>query len=158
DWPLFFGWDADRQGFVSAAEAQTGLGRGFWTYLPTPTALAVSGQPYNFLTSMVKHTSPGWHLFGVPFLTGINWSAFKVYMAGNPIGLDTAIANGWIDSDIITTLGGQMSTLASGQQFQPGVAYWVHTTVPLDVRAEAAPPVTQTDRNSGPSGPPLNES
>ena len=148
DWPLFLGWSSNTQSFVSADTAPAGMGHGFWTYLPTPTTLAVAGQPFNFLTSMTEHAPVGWHLFGVPFLSGINWSDFKLYVSGNPIGLDTAIANGWIDSNITTMQGDQVSTLTSGQQFQPGAAYWVHTTIPLDVRADAAPTASTTTANA----------
>ncbi|MFN7997070.1 MAG: hypothetical protein U0Q18_25880 [Bryobacteraceae bacterium] len=138
-WPLFFGWDSYTQSFVPADQAPAGLGHGFWTYLPTPTTLAAAGQPFNYLRSVTMHVPPGWHLFGVPYLSGVNWSDFKVYFAGNPIGLDAAIANGWIDSGFQTMEGGKTTSLISGQPFQPGSAYWVHTTVPLDLRADAAP-------------------
>ncbi|HTT66156.1 MAG TPA: hypothetical protein VMG35_30105 [Bryobacteraceae bacterium] len=152
-WPLFYGWSSNTQSFVPADQAPAGLGHGFWTYLPEPTTLAVAGQPFNFLTSVTMHAPPGWHLFGVPYVSGINWSDFKVYFAGNPIGLDTAIANGWIDSGVQTMQGDQATSLLSGQQFQPGTAYWVHTTMPLDVRADAAPTTTgNTASTTGTTG------
>ncbi len=135
--PLFYGWSSDTQSWVPSDQAPAGLGHGFWLYSQTPVTLLVKGQPYSFLTSMTKHISPGWHLFGVPFESGIQWNDFKLYASGSPISLSTAIEMGWIDQDITSTQGSQSSVLAPGQPFQPGQAYWIHTTVALDVRADA---------------------
>jgi len=137
-YPLFFGWDSDSQVWVSSAEAPAGLAHGFWVYLPTPATLVVAGQPFSIFTSVNTSLEPGWHLFGVPFEEGVGWTDFKLYASGNPISLDTATNIGWIDSQVTTVQGSELQYQAAGQPLLPGMAYWVHTTVPLQLRADRA--------------------
>jgi len=147
-YPLFFGWESDTQAWISSAEAPAGLAHGFWVYLPTPATLVVAGQPFSSLTSVNAHLDPGWHLFGVPFAEGVGWKDFKLYASGNPISLDTATDIGWVDSQVSTMQGSQMQYQTAGQPLLPGLAYWVHTTVPLQLRADrrsGATPVTEAN-------------
>ena len=144
-YPLFFGWDPDTQDWVSGDLVPAGIGGGYWIYLPIPATLVVAGQPYSYLTSLTKHVDPGWHLFGVPFQEGIGWNDFHLYASGNPIGLDAAVGLGWIDANVITVQGSVVQDQPPGQPLVPGVAYWVRTLVPLELRAErpadATPPI-----------------
>src|ERR1039458_9163341 len=135
-YPLFFGWDPDTQDWVSGDLVPAGIGGGYWIYLPIPATLVVAGQPYSYVTSLTKHVDPGWHLFGVPFQEGIGWNDFHLYVSGNPIGLDAAVGLGWIDANVITVQGSVVQNQTPGQPLVPGVAYWVHTLVPLELRAE----------------------
>jgi len=150
-YPLFLGWDSDTQAWISGADAPAGLGHGFWVYLPTPTTLVVAGQPFSYFTSVNAHLEPGWHLFGVPFEEGVGWEDFKLYASGNPISLDTAMDMGWVDSQVTTMQGSQPQYQTTGQPLLPGVAYWVHTTVPLQLRVDrqsGTPPASSTDPSS----------
>lgn len=155
-WPLFFGWNPAAQDWVSGNTVPAGLAGGYWVYVPTPTTLVVAGQPYSYFTSVTKHIDPGWHLFGVPFEEGVGWQDFHLFASGNPIGLDTAVTLGWIDSQVTTTQGSVVQVQASGQPLLPGVAYWVHTLVPLELRAErqaGVPPATVSAPSPGLSQP-----
>src|SRR5579872_1162222 len=147
-YPLFFGWSSNSQAWISSAEAPAGLAHGYWVYLPTPTTLVVAGQPFSSFTSVNTHLEPGWHLFGVPFEEGVGWKDFKLYASGNPISLDTAINIGWIDSQVTTLQGSELQSQTVGQPLLPGMAYWVHATVPLQLRADRPPgtsPASTTD-------------
>ena len=160
-YPLLFGWDSNTQAWVSSADAPAGLAHGFWIYLPTPATLVVAGQPFSMFTSVTKQLQPGWHLFGVPFEEGVGWTDFKLYASGNPISLDTAISIGWIDSQVTTMQGSELQYQTAGQPLQPGMAYWVHTTVPLQLRADRASdtsPASATDSSSNQTPPLLNSS
>jgi hypothetical protein len=152
-YPLFFGWESVSQIWVNSAEAPAGLAHGFWVFLPTPATLVVAGQPFSVFTSVNTHLEPGWHLFGVPFEEGVGWTDFKLYAAGNPISLDTATSIGWIDSQVTTVQGSELQYQTAGQPLLPGMAYWVHTTVPLQLRADrtsitssASAPVPSTNQ------------
>jgi hypothetical protein len=134
-YPLFFGWNAAGQDWVSGDLVPAGIAGGYWVYLPSPTTLVVAGQPYSYFKALTKHVDPGWHLFGVPFQEGIGWKDFHLHASGNPIGLDTAVAMGWIDPRVITTRGSEVQYQTPGNPLLPGVAYWVHTSVPLELRA-----------------------
>ncbi len=135
-YPLFYGWNPATQEWVSGDLVPASIGGGYWIYLPIPATLVVAGQPYSYFTSLTTHVDPGWHLFGVPFQEGIGWSDFHLFASGNPIGLDTAVSMGWIDANIITVQGSVVQDQTPGQPLLPGVAYWVHTLVPLELRAE----------------------
>jgi hypothetical protein len=134
-WPLFFEWDSSSQRFLGPEDSMLGLGAGYWYYAPAPTTLLIRGKPYSALTHLTKDITPGWHLFGVPFTEGIDWSGFHLYASGNPIGLETARDLGWISSDILTMQGSSWQTHEAGMPFEPGLAYWIKTTVPLSIRA-----------------------
>jgi hypothetical protein len=153
--PLFFGWESNSQAWISSAEAPAGLAQGFWVYLPTPTILVVAGQPFSPFISVNVHLSPGWHLFGVPFEEGVGWKDFKLYASGNPISLDTAINIGWIDSPVTTMQGSEVQQQTVGQPLLPGDAYWVHTSVPLQLRADRQPDVTPSTGTSLPGLSPM---
>ncbi len=147
-YPLFFGWNPDSQEWVSGDLVPASIGGGYWIYLPIPATLVVAGQPYSYFTSLTTHVEPGWHLFGVPFQEGIGWNDFHLYASGNPIGLNEAVNLGWIDPNVITVQGSVVQDQTPGQSLVPGVAYWVHTLVPLELRAErpaAATPAVVPD-------------
>lgn len=151
-YPLFFGWSSASQAWISSADAPAGLAHGFWVYLPTPATLVVAGQPFSAFTSVNTPLEPGWHLFGVPFEEGVGWTDFKLYASGNPISLDTAINIGWIDSQVTTMQGSELQYQTVGQPLLPGMAYWVHTTVPLRLRADRQPSsASATDPSSSPT-------
>jgi hypothetical protein len=138
DWSLFWGWDSSTQSWTPGDEAQMSLGGGYWVFLPTPTTLLVAGQPYGYFKSLTDHVHPGWHLFGIPFHTGIGFDDFKLYVSGNPIGLVSAEEMGLIDGETMTTQGSELIYHEHGETFQPGRAYWVKTNVPLELRAQRA--------------------
>lgn len=153
DYSSFYGWNPDTQQWVPGLQVPARIGGGYWIYLSSPATLVVEGQPYGYFAAVTDHIAPGWHLFGVPFQEGIGWKDFHLFASGNPISLDTAMAMGWIDSNVLTTQGNQFQYQAPGQPLLPGVAYWVHTTVPLDLRAEREAAVTPATSNaSGQAG------
>lgn len=133
---LFYGWNPNGQKWVPGDQTPAGLGGGYWVYSQTPTTLVVQGQPYGGLVAVSKRVEPGWHLFGVPFQEGIAWKDFHFHISGNPVGIETAVALGWVDPDVITVQGSQVHHQTTGQPLQPGVAYWIRTLVPLQLRAE----------------------
>lgn len=135
-YPLFFGWNPASQQWVSGDLVPSALAGGYWVYVPTPTTLVVAGQPFPYSIAVTEHVEPGWHLFGVPYEEGVGWTDFHLYASGNPIGLDTAVAMGWIDPSVTTMLGSTVQYQTPGDPLLPGVAYWVHTLVPLDLRVE----------------------
>ena len=141
-YPLFFGWNSASQDWVSGDQVPAGLAGGYWVYLPTPTTLVVAGQPYTYFTSLTTHVDPGWHLFGVPFQEGIGWKDFHLHASGNPVSLDRAVELGWINPDVTTMQGSEVQFLATGQPLQPGAAYWVKTSIPLELRADRPPEAT----------------
>jgi hypothetical protein len=135
-YPLFYGWNAASQEWVSGDLVPAGLAGGYWIYVPTPTTLVVAGQPFPYNIAVTEHVQPGWHLFGVPYEEGVGWADFHFYASGNPIDLNTAVTMGWIDANVTTTLGSEVQYQTPGDPLLPGVAYWVHTLVPLDLRVE----------------------
>src|SRR5512144_712244 len=142
DVPLLFEWDSSTQRFLDPENSMLSAGAGYWYYTPAPSTLLIFGQPYGLLTHLTRDIVPGWHLFGVPFTQGIDWTGFHLYASGNPIGLETARELGWIGSDILTMQGSKWEVHPKGAPFEPGAAYWMRTTVPLSIRAApAAAPV-----------------
>ncbi|MGA7875609.1 MAG: S-layer homology domain-containing protein [Desulfoferrobacter sp.] len=134
--PLLFEWDSSTQQFLNPEESMLSPGAGYWYYTPVPTTLLIFGKPYQQPWNFTKDITPGWHLIGVPFSEGIDWSSFHLYASGNPIGLETARDLGWISSDIQTMQGSSWQTHEAGTPFEPGSAYWIETKVPLSIRAE----------------------
>lgn len=138
DVPLLFEWDSSTQRFLAPENSMLSAGAGYWYYAPAPSTLLIFGQPYGLFTHLTRDVVPGWHLFGVPFTAGIDWTGVHLYASGNPIGLETARELGWIGSDILTMQGSRWEVHPTGAPFEPGAAYWMRTTVPLSIRA--APP------------------
>lgn len=134
-WALFRTWDSATQRFVDADALPMRPGSGYWTFLPSPTEVIAVGSAHATLTPLTRHIEPGWHLFGVPFTEGIAWRDFQLFASGNPVGLARAAERGWLVAGPMTVKGSEWSHLEAGDVFQPGAAYWIRTTVPLDVRA-----------------------
>lgn len=132
----FFGWDGATQDFVDPTVARRGFGLGYWVFSPTPTTLTVVGSPYRVLRSVNKDVGPGWHLLGIPYSPGMAWSDVKIHVAGNPVGLRTAVEAGWIEPGLMTMKGSEWEIHPEGAPFEPGAAYWLRTNVPLTLRAE----------------------
>jgi hypothetical protein len=136
DWPLFFGWDGSSQQFTDPSVTNLTMGGGYWYYTPAPTTVFVSGQPYRAFKQLTFDVTPGWHLFGVPFVEGIEWHDLRLYASGNPVGIQTAKELGWIKTPVLSQWGSRWVEHVPGQPFEPGHAYWLKTNVPLSVRAE----------------------
>jgi hypothetical protein len=135
DWPYFFEWAPSNQEFLAPGDAPLTPSAGYWYYTPAPNTLVIFGEPYHPLSNLTMDIVPGWHLVGVPFLEGIDWQDVRLYAAGNPVGLETAMDLGWIGPSILTMVGSEWQEHLAGQPFEPGLSYWIRTTVPLSLRA-----------------------
>ncbi len=135
NWPYFYEWDHSGEQFLAPGDAPLTPSAGYWYYTPAPNTLMIFGQPYYPLSDLIMDIVPGWHLVGIPFLEGIDWQDFQLYAAGNPVGLETAMDLGWIGPSVLTMVGSEWQKHVVGQPFEPGLAYWIYTSVPLSLRA-----------------------
>lgn len=123
-------WDAVSSSYLPYSQISLRPGVGYWLYLPSAATITVSGQA---VTSRLRRTlSPGWNLFGVPFLEEFHWDRVWIHRGELVFSLDQAIQSGIIGSRIYTWWPGgrYLSVREDLQHFRPGVGFWIRLNPP----------------------------
>lgn len=126
-------WDPtltpDEKGLCYCVNFSVTAGDGFWIKpYKTPITYSVETWVPDTTSNYEKRLEAGWNQIGMPYDRAATWNLFEFKRDGDAsaVSLNTAIANGWLDSKFYSYSNSGYTANDAAQSLQPFVGYFVY--------------------------------